>query len=63
MSRLAQYRKAIAAALSGVLGVAAFFMPGIVEAISPEVIASVSALLATVLVWIVPNAAPPADGD
>ncbi len=56
MTRLAEFRKAIAAALVGLVGLAAFFVPGVEEAVGPEVIQAVAAILATLAVWRFPNA-------
>lgn len=56
MSRLAEYRKMIAAALAGLVGVVAFFVPGVEEAVGGEVIQAVAAILATLAVWKFPNA-------
>jgi hypothetical protein len=47
--------KAITAFLTGVVGVAAMFIPGITDIVTPEVIAAVTVLAQTALVWFVPN--------
>jgi len=53
----AKYRKAIAAALTGVLGLAAMFVPEARDALSVEGISAIAGIVATVLVYVVPNAA------
>lgn len=49
------YNKAIAAFLTGAVGVASMFVPGIEGIVTPEIIAAVTTILATVLVYAVPN--------
>ena len=53
--KLARYRKAIVAALSGCATLAALFWPGVEEVATPEAISAVGGILATVLVYAVPN--------
>ena len=52
-----RYRKAIAAGITGIVGVAALFIPGIADYASPEAITAISTVIATVLVYAIPNAA------
>lgn len=52
---MAVYSKAIAAFLTGAVGVASMFVPGIEAVATPEVIAAVTTILATALVYLVPN--------
>lgn len=47
--------KAIAAALTGTVGILAMFIPGIEDVISPEVIAAIATIAAAVLVYAIPN--------
>lgn len=54
--KLAEYRKAIAAAISGAVGLAANFIPGVEAYATPELIAAVATVLATATVYLVPNA-------
>lgn len=51
-----RYRKAIAAAITGVVSLIALFIPTVRDIATPEVIAAASALAATALVYAVPNA-------
>ena len=50
-----QYRKAIAAALTGLVAVVALFVPGIKDTLTPEAIAAIAGVGATVLVYALPN--------
>ena len=53
--RLARYRKAFAAAIPGVLGVVALFIPGADAILSDEQIMAIATLASTALVYAVPN--------
>jgi len=50
-----RYRKAIVAALTGVVGLVAMFVPQVAEVLGPEQIAAVATVAATAMVWLVPN--------
>ncbi len=47
--------KAVYGFLTGLVGVAALFVPGITEWVSPEVIQGVTAVVTTIVVYFVPN--------
>ena len=50
-----QYRKAIAAALTGVVAIVALFVPGIKDTLTPEAITAIAGVGGTLLVYLVPN--------
>ena len=50
-----RYRKAIVAALTGLVGLAALWVPQIREVITPETIGAIATIAGTFLVWRVPN--------
>lgn len=50
--------KAVAAFITGAVGLAAMFVPAIRDFITPEVIAAASMLIGTVLVYAIPNRVP-----
>lgn len=52
---MGRYAKAIAAAITGLVGLVAMFAPGVREFATPEAIAAVSTVVSTVLVYLVPN--------
>jgi hypothetical protein len=49
--------KAVAAFLTGAVGVVAMFVPAIRDYLTPEVIAAASMLIGTALVYLIPNRA------
>lgn len=55
--KLARYRKAVVAALSGGVTLAALFWPGVEAVATPEAISAVGGIVATLLVYVVPNEA------
>ncbi|SES76631.1 hypothetical protein [Oceanicella actignis] len=55
MSRVSEYRKAIAALLAGLLGLAAHFIPGVSEYATAEIINLASVTMAAAAALIVPN--------
>lgn len=50
--------KAISAFLTGAVGVIAMFLPGVERVATPEVIAAVTVLVQTALVYRIPNKTP-----
>jgi hypothetical protein len=55
MGSVSEYRKAIGAALGGLVGLVALFIPGVADTLGPEVIAAIATVLATVLAYKFPN--------
>lgn len=49
------YRKAFAAAISGVVGVLALFIPGVADFMSEQFVMTLASIAATVSVYAVPN--------
>ncbi len=49
------YAKAIAAFLTGAVGVAAMFIPGVTDVVTPEIIAAITTLVSAFLVYQIPN--------
>lgn len=47
--------KAVYGLLTGLLGVAALFVPGITEWVSPEIVSGVTAVVTSLVVYLVPN--------
>ncbi|MEM9969505.1 MAG: hypothetical protein AAF762_00180 [Pseudomonadota bacterium] len=60
--RLAEYRKAFAAGITGIVGVAALFVPGVADMLSEEVVMAIATVAATVVVYAVPNDPPKPKG-
>jgi hypothetical protein len=52
---MTMYAKAITAFLTGVVGVVAMFVPGVEAFATPEMIAAVTAIVSTILVYAIPN--------
>lgn len=47
--------KAVYGFLTGLLGVAALFIPGVTEWVSPEIVQGVTAVITAAVVYLVPN--------
>jgi hypothetical protein len=49
------YAKAITAFLTGLVGFVALFIPAVGQFVSPEMIAAITVVINTLLVYLVPN--------
>ena len=51
--------KAVAALLTGLVGIAAMFVPSITEHVTPEVIGGIATAVGAALVYLIPNKPKP----